>query len=120
MPRTADYLRAQRDVVGAAALPRIVTEIDGVAPTHSRTYRNILSAVGILCADRMPLFIKNFSSDACFQQGPRRRAGDSLQDRHLRTSLQDRHTPRSSRRGSTLAAPRAAPKDIWTIARAPA
>ena len=68
-PKTADrYLRAQRAMVGAAlaALPRIVTEIDGVAPAHSRTYRNILSAVGVLCADRMPLFVKKFSSDSCF------------------------------------------------------
>jgi len=56
-----------------AALPRSVTEIDGVVPAHSRTYRNILSTVGVLCADRMPLFI-NFSSDACFQQGSRRRS----------------------------------------------
>ena len=80
-------LCAQRAMVGAAlaALPRSVTEIDGVAPAHSRTYRNILRAVGVLCADRMPLFIKNFSSDACFQQGSRRRSGESLQDRHNRT-----------------------------------
>ena len=74
-------------MVGAAlaALPRIVTEIDGVAPAHSRTYRNIVSAVGVLCTDRMLLVIKKFSSGACFQQGPRRRAGESLQDRHIRT-----------------------------------
>ena len=33
------YLCAERAMVGAAlaALPRIVTEIDGVAPAHSRT-----------------------------------------------------------------------------------
>jgi len=68
-----------------AALPRIVTEIDGVAPTHSRTYRNILSADGVLCADRMPLFIKKFSSNGRFQQGPRRISGEPLQDRHVRT-----------------------------------
>ncbi len=81
------YLCAQRAMVGAAlaALPRIVTEIDGVAPAHNRTCRNILGAVGVLCAGRMPLFIKNFSSDACFQRSPRRRAGESLQDRHIRT-----------------------------------
>jgi len=74
-------------MVGAAlaALARIVTEIDGVAPAHSRTYRNILSAVGVLCADRMPLFIKEFSSDDCFQQSARRISGESLQDRHNRT-----------------------------------
>jgi hypothetical protein len=72
-------------MVGAAlaALPRIVTEIDGVAPAHSRTYRNILSAVGVLCADRMPLFTKKFSSNGCFQQGPRR-SGEPLQNRHNR------------------------------------
>src|ERR1700746_1762580 len=54
------YLCAQRVMVGAAlpASPRIVTEIDGVASAHSRTYRNTLSAVGVLCADRMPLFAK--------------------------------------------------------------
>ena len=83
--KTADcYLCAQRAMVGSAlaALPRIVTEIDDVAPAHSRTYRNIVSAVGVLCADRMSLFIKKFSSDACFQQGPRRISGESLQDRH--------------------------------------
>jgi len=74
-------------MVGAAlaALPRIVTEIDRVAPAHSRTNRNILSAVGVLCADRMPLFIRNFSSDDCFRQGARHRPGESLQDRHIRT-----------------------------------
>ena len=46
-------------MVGAtlAALPRIVTEIDNVAPVHSRTYRNIVSAVDVLRADRMPLFV---------------------------------------------------------------
>jgi len=61
-------------MVGAspAALPRIVTEIDGVAPAHTRTYHNIVSTVGVLCADRMPLFIETFSSDACFQQDCRR------------------------------------------------
>jgi hypothetical protein len=73
-------------MVGAApALPRIVTEIDCVAPAHSRTYRNILSAVGVPCADRMPLFIKKFSSDSGFQQDPRRRSGESLQNGHDRT-----------------------------------
>ena len=74
-------------MVGAAlaALPRIVTEIDGVAPAHSRTYRNILSSVGAPCADRMPLFVKKFSSDSCVQQGCRRISGESLQDRHIRT-----------------------------------
>ena len=74
-------------MVGAAlaALPRIVSEINGVAPAHTRTYRNILSAVGVLCADRMSLFIKTFSSDSCFQQGPRRLSGESLQVRHIRT-----------------------------------
>ena len=61
-----------------AALPQIVTEIDGVAPAHSRTYRNILSAVGVLRADRMPLFTKNFSANGDFQQGPRCRSGESL------------------------------------------
>src|SRR5689334_13698323 len=45
---------------------------NGVAPSHSRTYFNILTAVGVLCADRMPLFTKTFSSNGCFQQGPRR------------------------------------------------
>jgi hypothetical protein len=80
-------LCAQRAMVGAAlaALPRIVTEIDGVAPAHSRTYRNIVVAVGILRADRMPLFVKKFSSDSCFQQGCRRIPGGALQDRHIRT-----------------------------------
>ena len=74
-------------MVGAAlaALPRIVTEIDGVAPAHTRTYRNIVSAVGVLCADRMPLFTKRFSSNGRFQQGCRRISGESLQDRHNRT-----------------------------------
>ncbi len=73
-------------MVGAAlaALPRIMTEVDGVPPAHSRTYRNILN-VGVLCADRMPLFTKKFSSGNCFQQGPRHRPGKSLQDRHVRT-----------------------------------
>src|SRR6266446_6275705 len=81
------YLCAQRAMVDAAlaALPRIVTEIDGVAPAHSRTYRNILSAVGVLCADRMPLFTKKFSFNGCFQQGPRR-SGEPLQNRHNRRS----------------------------------
>src|SRR5882724_13391523 len=81
------YLCAQRAMVGAAlaALPRIVTEIDGVAPAHSRTYRNILSAVGVLCADRMPLFTNKFISNGCFQQGPRR-SGEPLQHRHNRRS----------------------------------
>jgi len=55
---------------GPGALPRIVTEIDGVAPSHSRTYRNILSAVGVLYADRMPLFTKNIQLQRCFQEGP--------------------------------------------------
>src|SRR4051794_14260452 len=34
------YLCAQQATVGAAlaTLPRIVTEIDGIAPAHSRTY----------------------------------------------------------------------------------
>ena len=69
-----------------AALPRIVTEIDDIAPARSRTYRNIVvSAAGVLCADRMSLFIKTFSSDSCFQQGPRRISGEFLQDRHDRT-----------------------------------
>src|SRR6266852_3775497 len=79
------YLCAQRAMVGAAlaALPRIVTEIDGVAPAHNRTYRNLLSAVGVLCADRMPLFTKEFSFNGCFQQGPRR-SGEPLQNRHNR------------------------------------
>ena len=74
-------------MVGAApaALPWIVTEIDGVAPAHSRTYRSIVSAVDVLCADRMPFFIKNFSSDDYFQQGARRISGESLQYRHNRT-----------------------------------
>ena len=74
-------------MVGAAlaALPRIVTEIDGVSPAHSRTYRNILSAVGVFCAGRMPLFAKKFSSNGCFQQGPRRRSGEPLQNGHGRT-----------------------------------
>jgi hypothetical protein len=72
-------------LVGAAlaALPRIVTEIDGVAPAHSRTYRNFVIAVGVLRADRMPLFVKKFSSDSCVQQGCRRIPGRSLQDRHI-------------------------------------
>src|SRR5271155_5676768 len=100
-------------MVGAtlAALPRIVTEIDGVAPAHSRTHRNFLSAVGVLCADRMPLFTKEFSSNGCFQQGPRRRAGESLQDRQNR---------RSCHRGSTRAANRVVRKDRWTMGRVPA
>jgi hypothetical protein len=74
-------------MVGAAlaALPRIVTEIDRVAPPHSHTRRNIVSTVVVLCDDRMPLFIRNFSSDDCFQQGARHRPGESLQDRHIRT-----------------------------------
>jgi hypothetical protein len=55
-----------------AALPRIVTEINGVAPAHNRTYPNSVSAAGVLCADRMSLFIKKVSSDSCFQQGCRR------------------------------------------------
>ena len=81
------YLCAQRAMVGAAlaALPRIVTEIDGVALAHSRTYRNILSAVGVLCADRMRLFTKRFNFNGCFQQGCRRISRGSLQDRHIRT-----------------------------------
>src|SRR5713101_7566703 len=86
--KSADcYLCAQRAMVGAtlAALPRIVTDIDDVAPAHSRTYRNIVSAVGVLCADRMPLFTKNFSSNGCFQQGPRR-SGEPLRNRHNRRS----------------------------------
>ena len=85
--KTADCYLCTRRVVGGAALaalPRIVMEIDGVAPAHSRTYRNIVSVAGVLRADRMPLVIKKFSSGACFQQGPRRRAGESLQDRHNR------------------------------------
>ena len=68
-PRTAERdLCAQRAMVGAAlaALHRIVTEIDDVAPVHSRTYRNIVSAVDVLRADRMPLFAKKISSDSCF------------------------------------------------------
>ena len=59
-----------------------VTEIDGVALAHSRTYGNILSAVGVLCADRMPLFTKKFRSNGCFQQGPRR-SGEPLQSIHI-------------------------------------
>ena len=80
-------LCAQRAMVGAAlaALPRIVTEIDDVAPVYSRTYRNIVSAVDVLRADRMPLFVKKFSSDSGFQQGCRRISGESPQDRHNRT-----------------------------------
>ena len=81
-------------MVGAtlAAFPRIVTEIDDVAPVYSRTYRNIVSAVGVLRADRMPLFVKKFNSDACFQQGPRRISGESLQDRHKRRRVTIRQT----------------------------
>jgi len=56
-----------------------------VAPVHSRTYRNIAGAVHILGADRMPLFVREFSSDSGFQQGGRRISGESLQDRHIRT-----------------------------------
>src|SRR5713101_4003049 len=94
-----------------AALPRIVTEIDGVAPSHSRTYRKIVSTVGVLGADRMPLSVNTFSSDACFQQGSRRISGESLQDRHNR---------RSCHRGSTRAANRVVRKDRWTMGRVPA
>jgi hypothetical protein len=84
-PNQQIVIYAQQGMVGAAlaALPRIVTEIDGVAPAHSRTYRNILSAVGVLCADRMPLFTKKFSFNGCFQQGPRR-SGEPLQNRYNR------------------------------------
>ena len=70
---------------GLAALRRVVTDIDDVEPVHSRTYRNIVSTAGLLCAGRMPLFIENFSSNSCFQQGCRRISGESLQDRHIRT-----------------------------------
>jgi len=54
------------------------TEIDDVAPIYSRTYRNVVSAVDVLRADRMPLFVKKFNSDSCFQQGCRRISGESL------------------------------------------
>jgi hypothetical protein len=72
----ADWKKALK-VVGAApaALPRIVMEIDDVAPAHSRTYRNIVSATGVLCADRTSLFINKVSSDSCFQQDCRRISG---------------------------------------------
>jgi hypothetical protein len=69
LTKAADcYLCTQQAMVGAAlaALPRIVTEIDGALPAHSRTYRNIISAAGVLRADRMPLFVKKVSSDSCF------------------------------------------------------
>jgi len=81
------YLSAQRAMMGAvlAALRRMVTEIDDVAPVHSCTYRKVVSAAGVLRADRMPLFVKKFSSDSRFQQGPRRRSGESLQNGHDRT-----------------------------------
>ena len=79
------HLCARRVMVGRAlaALPPIVMEIDGVASAHSRTYRNIVSAVDVLCADRMPLFTKKFSFNGCFQQGPRR-SGEPLRNRHNR------------------------------------
>src|ERR1700722_19809225 len=34
-------------------------------------------------ADRMPLFTKKFSSNGCFQQGPRRISGEPLQDTYI-------------------------------------
>jgi hypothetical protein len=42
-------------------------EIDSAASAHTRTYRNILGAVGVPCAKRMPLFIEKFSSENRFQ-----------------------------------------------------
>jgi hypothetical protein len=60
-----------------------VTEIDDGTPANSHTYRNIVSAAGVLCADRMPLFTKKFSTDSCFQQGPRRISGEPLQHTHI-------------------------------------
>src|ERR1700761_6913196 len=64
-------------------LLRAVTEIDGVELAHSRTYRNILSAVGVRCADRMSHFTKKFSTVSCFQQDPRRISGEPLQHTHI-------------------------------------
>src|SRR6266568_2698759 len=87
------------------------TEIDDVAPAHSRTYRNFVSAAGVLCADWMSLFIKEFSSYSCFQQGCRRISGGSLQDRHNRWSC---------RRGSTRAANRVVRKHRWAMGPVPA
>jgi hypothetical protein len=54
-------------VAALAALARIVTEIDDVAPAHSRTCRNIAGAAAVLCADRMRLFVKKVTSDNCFR-----------------------------------------------------
>jgi hypothetical protein len=69
-----DLLFVRTAMVGGvlAALFRNITEIDDVAPVHSRTYRKIVSAAGVLCADRMLLFVKACSSDRWFQQGCRR------------------------------------------------
>ena len=72
-------------VSGPATLPRNVMEIDGIAPAHSRTYRNLVSAVGVLCAEPDATLRQEFSSNSRFQQGPRRISGESLQDRHNRT-----------------------------------
>src|ERR1700693_1641134 len=102
------------------AFPRIVTEIDDVAPVYSRTYRNIVSAVDVLRADRMPLFVKKFCSNGCFQQGSRRISGGSLPGRHNRTRLQDRHNRWSCHRGSTRAANRDVRKDRWAMGPVPA
>jgi hypothetical protein len=114
--------------VGAAlaALPRIVTEIDGVAPAHSRTYRNILSAVGVLCADRMPLFIKKFCSNGCFQQGCRRISGEPYKtdifERDYKTDIIDGRATGARPTARTIAtvltttsAGTAAPRVILTI-----
>jgi hypothetical protein len=59
------------------------------------TYRNIVTAAGVLCADRMPLSIKTFSSDACFREGCRRISGESLQDRHIRSDSSNKCATRS-------------------------
>jgi len=63
-------VRDQQESLQDLMLNPSKTEIDRVGPARSRAHRNIVSAVSVLCDDRMPLFIKNFSSDAYFQQGP--------------------------------------------------
>lgn len=60
-----------------------ITVINNVVPAQSRTNRNIVSATCVLCAGGMPLFIKQYGSDRCFQQGPRRLSGRSIQDQHI-------------------------------------
>ena len=65
--------------------------------------------------------LKNFSSDGCFQQGPRR-SGEPLQHRHNRRYVTTRRdiSRRSCHRGSTRAANRVVRKDRWTMGRVPA